>query len=50
MIDTTQPPPPPPENPCPKIRAALEEALSRMADPDVRAHFERLLRELGYRS
>ena len=47
MIDTTEPQPDPS---CPKFRAALEAALSRMTDPDVRAHFERLLKELGYRS
>jgi hypothetical protein len=33
----------------PKVQAELDEALARMADPLVRAHFERRLKELGYR-
>lgn len=31
-------------------RSDIEEALSRMTDPEVRAHFERLLKELSHRT
>lgn len=38
-----------PGNPCLTPQSEMEEALARMTDPEVRAHFERLLRELGHR-
>lgn len=36
-------------NPRMVAQSELEEALARMTDPNVRAHFERLLSELGHR-
>ena len=33
-----------------KTQLELEAALARMADPEVRGHFEELLRALGHRN
>lgn len=37
-----------PGNPCVTSPSEMDAVLARMADPEVRAHFARLLKELGH--